>query len=40
MLLIDKKWLKAKGNSLMKDAEKLLNLKEKYAKEMINHSLF
>jgi hypothetical protein len=37
MLLIDKKWLKVKENSLIKDAEKLLNSKEKYVKETINH---
>jgi hypothetical protein len=40
MLLIDKKWPKAKENSLMKDAEKLSSLKEKCVKETINHLLF
>jgi hypothetical protein len=38
MLLIEKKWLNLKENSLIKDVKKLSILKEKFAKEMINHS--
>jgi len=39
MLLIEKKWSNLKENSLIKDVEKLLNLKRKSVKEMINHLL-
>lgn len=37
MLLIDKKWSNLKENSLIKDVEKLFNLKRKSVKETINH---
>lgn len=39
MLLIETKWLNQKENLLTKDVKKSLNLKEKFVKEMTNHSL-
>lgn len=36
---IEKKWLKVKENSLIKDVKKSFNWKKKYVKEMINHLL-
>lgn len=39
MLPIDKKWSILKENSLIKDVEKLSNLKRKSVKETINHLL-